>query len=122
MPFSIRMATVIYYTRLIAYRSLPFVTTAGTGGRSTNNDIAASMWQLDINADPGLTQHPQIATCVIVLLAASLVFAVSPRCSFPDASSTSRRRRRRDRCRKTAGLDWRMWKNLTDSWKVSRTY
>ena len=67
MPFSIRLATVIYYTRLIAYRSMGFVT--ATPGRSTGTtDIAADIWQLDVHADPGLLDHPQIRTCLIVLL------------------------------------------------------
>jgi ABC-2 type transport system permease protein len=75
MPFSIRLATVIYYTRLIAYRSMSFVT--ATPGRSTGTtDIAADIWQLDVHADPGLLDHPQIRTCLIVLLAASAACAV----------------------------------------------
>jgi ABC-2 type transport system permease protein len=70
MPFSIRLATVIYYTRLIAYRSLDFITTMP--GRRTN-DIAAEVWQLDVKNDPGLLEHPQIRACLLVLLIASLV-------------------------------------------------
>jgi len=75
MPFSIRLATVIYYTRLIAYRSLDFITTMNTRGMVVTNDIAAEAWQLDVKADPGLTEHPQIRACLTALLAASLVFS-----------------------------------------------
>ncbi len=73
MPFSIRLATVIYYTRLIAYRSLDFITTMP--GRRMN-DIAAEVWQLDVKNDPGLLEHPQIRACLMVLLIASLVCTV----------------------------------------------
>jgi len=67
---------VIYYTRLIAYRSLSFVTTVHQYGRTFTNDVAAELWQLDVKADPSLSEHPQIRTCLAVLLVASLVFAV----------------------------------------------
>jgi ABC-2 type transport system permease protein len=76
LPFSIRSATVIYYTRLIAYRSLPFVTTTQFGGRTIKNDIAASLWQLNVVDDPGLAQQPQVRACLTILLAAGLLFAV----------------------------------------------
>ncbi len=69
LPFSIRLITVIYYSRLIAYRTLSFI--VPIGGRPT--DLAAEAWQLDLRADPKLLEHPQLATCVIVLLGASLV-------------------------------------------------
>jgi ABC-2 type transport system permease protein len=75
MPFSMRMATVIYYTRLIAYRSMKFLApTPGSAGSST--DLAAELWQFDVAKDPGLLDHPQTRTCVIVLLAASVVSAI----------------------------------------------
>ena len=75
MPFSIRLATVIYYTRLIAYRTLDFVVTY-SGGRwgDRKNNLAAEVWQFDVVKDPNLLEHPQIRTCVIVLLGASLAF------------------------------------------------
>jgi ABC-2 type transport system permease protein len=73
MPFSIRLATVIYYTRLIAYRSLDFITTMPGRGMNATNDIAAEVWQLDVKNDPGLLEHPQIRACLMVLLIASLV-------------------------------------------------
>ena len=72
LPFSIRLLTVIYYTRLIAYRSLDFV--IQQGGR--REDIAASGWQLDIQADPHLLEHPALATCLIVLILGSLAGTV----------------------------------------------
>jgi ABC-2 type transport system permease protein len=69
LPFSIRLITVIYYSRLIAYRTLSFI--VPLGDRPT--DIAAEAWQLDLRADPKLLEHPQLATCVIALLVGSLV-------------------------------------------------
>jgi ABC-2 type transport system permease protein len=71
LPFGIRLMTVIYYTRLIAFRLLPF--TYPTPHRMEN--IAADAWQFNIAADPNLLEHPQIATCVVVLLVSSVVFA-----------------------------------------------
>jgi ABC-2 type transport system permease protein len=82
LPFNIRLATIIYYTRLIAYRSLSFVTTFEYGGRSITNDIAAEVWQLNIAEDPGLAQQPQIRACVTVLLVVSLFCAVAAAALF----------------------------------------
>jgi ABC-2 type transport system permease protein len=80
MPFSIRLATVIYYTRLIAYRTLTFSTSALRGTPANHwletHDIAAEFWQFDVNRDPGLLEHPQIRACVNVLLVSSLVCTV----------------------------------------------
>jgi ABC-2 type transport system permease protein len=72
LAFGIRLLTVIYYTRLIAYRTLSFVTTM----RGFPQNIAADAWQLDVTRDPQLLQHPQISTCLIVLLLASVACAV----------------------------------------------
>jgi ABC-2 type transport system permease protein len=72
LAFGIRLLTVIYYTRLIAYRTLSFVTF--THGFPQN--IAADAWQLDVINDPQLLVHPQISTCLLVLLLASVFFAV----------------------------------------------
>jgi ABC-2 type transport system permease protein len=72
LPFGIRLLTVIYYTRLLAYRTLPFIETHQGG--STN--IAAEAWQLNIRADPDLLDHPTQSTCVIVLLSACAVATV----------------------------------------------
>lgn len=73
LPLSLRLATVIYYTRLIAYRSLDFVVTWPNGRQ---DDIAAATWFLDTRSDPKLAEHPSLSTCVLVLLGASLVCAV----------------------------------------------
>ncbi len=75
MPFSIRLATVIYYTRLIAYRSMSFVSPV-PGNPDRTTDIAADVWQLDARTDPALLDHPQMRTCLIVLLVASAVCSV----------------------------------------------
>jgi ABC-2 type transport system permease protein len=72
MPFGVRLATVSYYTRLIAYRLLTFV--APPPRRA--EDIAAAVWHLDVRKDPQLLEYPQIGTCVTVLLVASLVCTV----------------------------------------------
>ncbi len=69
-PFSIRMATVIYYARLIAYRSMQFLVPV-IGNSSRTIDLAAEAWQFDVQTDPHLLAHPQTRTCLIILLAAS---------------------------------------------------
>jgi len=69
LPFSIRLLSVIYYARLIAYRSLDFHETA----RGGNFDLAAEAWQLNVKADPQLLEHPALGTCFLVLLAGSLL-------------------------------------------------
>ena len=71
LPFSIRLATVIYYTRVIAYRTLEFIVTSPRGG---TENIAAEAWQFDVRRDPDLLAHPQVTTCIAVLLVSSLVF------------------------------------------------
>jgi ABC-2 type transport system permease protein len=72
LPFGIRLVTVIYYTRVIAFRTLEFVTFEGS--RKVN--IAAEAWQFNLEKDPHLTEHPQLSTCVIVLLVASFVLTM----------------------------------------------
>jgi ABC-2 type transport system permease protein len=72
LPFGLRLITVIYYARLIAYRSLDF--TLSEHGRK--EDMAAVAWQFDVRNDPGLAAHPSTATCVLVLAVASLVLAL----------------------------------------------
>ena len=69
-PFGIRWLSVIYYTRLIAYRVLPFIVSTPFG----KEDVAAEAWQLEVRNDPKLLQHPQLGTCIIVLAVASLIF------------------------------------------------
>ncbi len=73
LPFGIRLVTVIYYTRLIAYRMLEFVVPRPRGG---TENIAAEAWQFDLRRDPELLDHPQLTTCWIVLLVASLVCTI----------------------------------------------
>ena len=72
LPFGIRLVTVIYYTRLIAYRALDFVV---TDQRGRTEDIAAEAWQLNVRQDPNLLEHPELSTCLWVLAVASLVCA-----------------------------------------------
>jgi len=71
LPFGLRFATVIYYSRVIAYRSMDFTFTDLRG----KHDMAAIFWQFDVQNDPGLTEHPDLQTCTIVLIAASLACA-----------------------------------------------
>jgi ABC-2 type transport system permease protein len=71
LPFGIRLATVIYYTRMIAYRTLSYVDTPP--GSHEQVDLAAQIWQLGIDDDPKLLEHPQFSTCIVVLVIASLV-------------------------------------------------
>lgn len=73
LPFGIRLLTVIYYTRLIAYRTLGFLVPL-PDGRVEN--IAANTWQLNVRDDPDLLEHPRMSTCFTVLLVGSLVCAV----------------------------------------------
>jgi ABC-2 type transport system permease protein len=73
LPFGIRLVTVIYYARLIAYRMLEFVAPRPRGG---TEDMAAVAWQFDLRRDPELLEHPQLANCWIVLLVASLVCTI----------------------------------------------
>jgi ABC-2 type transport system permease protein len=70
-PFGIRYATVIYYTRLIAYHMMSFVRA------DWNIDLADGAWQLGVKDDPKLSAHPTVSTCLTVLLAASLVCTVA---------------------------------------------
>ena len=70
LPFSIRLVSVIYYARLIAYRSLDFFVTPPRGPKF---DMAAEGWQLHVRADPTLSEHPTLAACITVLIAGSVV-------------------------------------------------
>ena len=70
LPLSVRLMTVIYYVRLIAYRSLDFVVTWWNGRQ---DDVASVLWFLNIKDDPTLAEHPQLSTCVLILLGTSLV-------------------------------------------------
>lgn len=71
-PFSIRLLTVIYYARLIAYRTMD-LTVPRTGG--AREDLAAQAWRFNPVGDPGLTEHPQLSSCIAILLGATVVFA-----------------------------------------------
>jgi len=73
LPLSLRMATVIYYARLIAYRTLDFVVTWPNGNKV---DVAETAWQLNLSTDLTLAEHPTLKTCVVVLLAASVAFTL----------------------------------------------
>jgi ABC-2 type transport system permease protein len=70
LPLSVRLVTVIYYMRLIAYRSLDFVV---TWPRGRQDDVAAAAWFLNIKDDPSLAEHPKLSTCVVILLGTSMV-------------------------------------------------
>lgn len=73
LAFGIRLITVIYYARLIAYRTLSFVVPTPNG---TIQNIAADAWQLDILNDPNLLEHPQFGSCLIILITACLASAI----------------------------------------------
>jgi ABC-2 type transport system permease protein len=69
LPLSVRLLTVIYYTRVIAYRTMTFVVRGA-------QDIAADTWQFDLAEDPLLLEHPSVRTCVMVLLLGSLACTI----------------------------------------------
>ena len=73
LPFGIRLITVIYYTRLIAYRSMEFILPL-RDGRTEN--MAAEAWQYDLRGDPNLLEHPPNSTSLAVLLIGSLVSTI----------------------------------------------
>jgi ABC-2 type transport system permease protein len=70
LPFGLRFVTVIYYARIIAYRSMEFVFTEH--GRRA--DLAAAAWQIDVQKDPDLLDHPTLQSCLLVLAIASVAF------------------------------------------------
>jgi ABC-2 type transport system permease protein len=69
LPFSLRWATVVYYTRMIAYRSMEFMVSTPQGSQN----MAAEVWQLDLRKDPLLLGHPSFSTCLWVLIIANVV-------------------------------------------------
>jgi ABC-2 type transport system permease protein len=73
LPIGLRFVTVIYYARIIAYRSMNFTITE----HRRTEDIAATAWQIDVKRDPNLTQHLQLENCILVLAIASLVGTVA---------------------------------------------
>lgn len=75
LPFSIRLITVIYYTRLLAYRAMPFLYVPPQGNREEN--LAASAWQYQIDGQNKLLgDHPSTQTSLIVLGVACVVFTL----------------------------------------------
>ena len=70
LPLSLRWGTIIYYTRMMAYRTLDFVV---IWPRGRQDDVAAAAWFLNTETDPTLAEHPQLSTCVLILASASLV-------------------------------------------------
>ncbi|HJZ93476.1 MAG TPA: ABC transporter permease [Gemmataceae bacterium] len=71
LPFGLRFITVIYYARIMAYRSMDFTFT--DHGRKV--DLAAGAWQIDVRNDPGLLDQPSLQTCALVLTIAGVVLA-----------------------------------------------
>jgi hypothetical protein len=67
---SLRWGTILYHTRMIAYRTLDFVV---TWPRGREDDVAAAAWMLNIETDPTLSEHPQLSTNILVLVGASVV-------------------------------------------------
>jgi ABC-2 type transport system permease protein len=72
MPFGLRFITVIYYARVIAYRTLDFK--FAEHGRK--EDLAAAAWQFDVKTDPTLEGHPTLSNCVLILAIAGLACAL----------------------------------------------
>jgi ABC-2 type transport system permease protein len=70
LPLSLRWGTIIYYTRIMAYRTLDFVV---SWPRGRQDDVAAAAWFLDIETDPSLAEHPLLSTCVLIVVSVSLV-------------------------------------------------
>jgi ABC-2 type transport system permease protein len=67
LPLSIRLITVIYYSRVIAYRSLSF----DVPQFRRHEDVAGTVWRIH-----DLSEHPQTRTCVLILLAACVILSV----------------------------------------------
>jgi ABC-2 type transport system permease protein len=73
LPLSVRMGTVIYYARIMAYRTLDFAVTWPNGEK---NDVAAEAWLLDIVKDPQLAEHSRLLSCVLILIVVSAVCTI----------------------------------------------
>ncbi len=69
-PLSLRWGTVIYHTRLVAYRTLDFLV---TWPRGDQDDVAATAWILNVDTDPTLAEHPEFSTSILILLGTSIV-------------------------------------------------
>ncbi len=75
LPFSLRLITVIYYARLLAYRAMPFLFMPPHGNREVN--LAADAWQYEVDRQNNLLgDHPSSQTCLIVLGVACIVFTL----------------------------------------------
>jgi ABC-2 type transport system permease protein len=72
LPFAIRLLTIVYHSRIIAYRSMDFKVHRGT----MTIDVADLAWQLDAKADSNLTNHPSLAVSLTVLLMSCFVFTL----------------------------------------------
>ena len=75
LPFGIRLITVIYYTRLIAYHNLDFNITVGPQNFERTQNIAADAWQYELVKDPDMSAHPTVQSCILIL--AGVSFAMS---------------------------------------------
>lgn len=73
LPFGIRLATVLYYMRLIVYHSMSYQFVRPNG---RERDIADNLWQLEVRNDPGLLLHPSWGQSIATLVTASLVCTV----------------------------------------------
>ena len=71
LPFGIRLITVIYYARMIAYRTLSYVVPTPHG----EENFAAEAWQLNLRDDPKLLTHPELSTCFLALILGCAVCA-----------------------------------------------
>jgi ABC-2 type transport system permease protein len=70
LPLSLRWGTVIYHTRLIAYRVIDFIVTRPNGRKQ---DIASAAWSLNADTDPTLTEHPALRTSILILVSTIVV-------------------------------------------------
>ncbi len=73
LPFGVRLITVIYHARIIAFRTMDFIGPRPGGG---SENYAAEAWQFDLRKDPHLLEHPQLNTSLAALVLASLVCAL----------------------------------------------
>jgi ABC-2 type transport system permease protein len=73
LPLSLRWGTVLYHTRIIAYRTLEF-TASWPGGRQ--EDPASGAWSLNAASDRTLPpEHPTLLTSLLILTCTSIVCA-----------------------------------------------
>jgi ABC-2 type transport system permease protein len=72
LPLSLRWGTVLYHTRIIAYRTLDFVASWPEGRQE---DPASGAWSLNADTDPTLAEHPTLRTSMLILIGTSIVCA-----------------------------------------------